>query len=201
MFLKPKHASTHMTPESPAISPHDFAAGAMVGRFRLLALAGAGGMGKVWKAEDPTLGRAVALKFLPESHADSPIARRRFLREARAAGRLSHPSIAQVFEAGETDGRLFIAIEWVEGETLADLVARGPLGIPDALRIARDVALALAHAHQRGVLHRDVSARNIMVARDGRVMLLDFGLALPEGASRITSTASGFSVPGSRPAE
>ena len=185
-----------MTPESQTFPAHDFAPGATVGRFRLLALAGAGGMGKVWKAEDPALGRTVALKFLPVAQADSPVARRRFLREARAAGRLSHPSIAQVFDAGEANGRLFIAIEWVEGKTIADLVARGPLGIPDSIRIARDTALALAHAHGRAVLHRDVSARNIMVARDGRVMLLDFGLAYPEGASRITSTGT---TPGTIP--
>jgi serine/threonine-protein kinase len=164
--------------------------GATVGKFRLLARAGQGGMGLVWKAEDATLGRTVALKFLPETLAGTPEFRRRFLREARAAGRLSHPGVATVFEAGEVEGQPFIAIEWVDGETVSDLVARGPLPVPDALRIARDAAAALAHAHAHGVLHRDVSARNLMVARDGHVAIVDFGLALPEGTSRITSSSS-----------
>jgi serine/threonine-protein kinase len=162
----------------------------MVGKFRLLARAGQGGMGTVWKAEDSTLGRIVALKFLPEPLAGAADARRRFLREARAASRLTHPGIAAVFETGELAGQPFIAIQWVDGETVADLVAGQPLAVADALRVARDAAVALAHAHSHGVLHRDVSGRNIMVGRDGRVLIVDFGLALPEGTSRITSSSS-----------
>ncbi len=168
----------------------DRAVGSQVGKFRLLAHAGDGGMGSVWKAEDQTLGRIVALKFLPEVLTNAPEARRRFHREARAASRLSHPGIATVFETGEFEGRPFIAIEWIDGETVSDLVARGPLPIADALRIVRDAAAALAHAHSHGVLHRDVSGRNLMVRRDGSVSIVDFGLALPEGTSRITSKSS-----------
>jgi eukaryotic-like serine/threonine-protein kinase len=166
------------------------AVGAVVGKFRLLARAGQGGMGTVWKAEDIELGRTVALKFLPEQVAQSTDARGRFLRGARAAGRLSHPGVATVFESGEIDGRLFIAIQWVDGETISDLASRGPMASSDAVRIARDAALALAHAHANGVLHRDISGRNIMVGRDGHVVILDFGLALRDGTSRITSSSA-----------
>jgi eukaryotic-like serine/threonine-protein kinase len=166
------------------------AVGALVGKFRLLARAGQGGMGTVWKAEDVELGRTVALKFLPEQVAQSTDARGRFLRGARAAGRLSHPGVATVFESGEIGQRLFIAIQWVDGETISDLAARGPLAASDAVRIARDAAFALAHAHTGGVLHRDITGRNIMVGRDGRVVILDFGLALRDGTSRITSSSA-----------
>jgi serine/threonine protein kinase/tetratricopeptide (TPR) repeat protein len=144
----------------------------------------------VWKAEDASLGRTVALKFLPESMAAAAESRRRFVREARAASRLSHPGIATVYETGEIDGHLYIAIEWVDGETVADLTASGPLAVADALGIARDAAHALGHAHAHGVLHRDLSSRNLMVRRDGHVSIVDFGLALPEGTSRITSSSS-----------
>ena len=168
----------------------DRAVGSQIGKFRLLALAGEGGMGAVWKAEDQSLGRVVALKFLSESMSSAPDGRRRFLREARAASRLSHPGIAAVYETGELEGLPFIAIEWIEGETLSALVSRGPLPIADALRLVRDSATALAHAHAHGVLHRDLSARNLMVRRDGRIAIVDFGLALPEGTSRITSRNS-----------
>jgi eukaryotic-like serine/threonine-protein kinase len=176
--------------DSPLNDRSGHAVGARVGKFRLLAHAGQGGMGTVWKAEDAELGRTVALKFLPEQVAQSADARGRFLRGARAAGRLSHPGVATVFESGELEGRLFIAIEWVDGETISDLASRGPMPTADAVRIARDSALALAHAHAHGVLHRDVSGRNIMVARDGRVVILDFGLALRDGTSRITSSSA-----------
>jgi serine/threonine-protein kinase len=179
-----------MSRESRSVPGADRAIGSQIGKFRLLALAGEGGMGAVWKAEDQSLGRVVALKFLSESMAGTPDARRRFLREARAASRLSHPGIAAVFETGEIESRPFIAIEWIEGETVSALVSRGPLPVADALRIVRDAAAALAHAHAHGVLHRDLSGRNLMVRRDGRVAIVDFGLALPEGTSRITSRNS-----------
>ena len=179
-----------MSPESRSVLGPDRVVGSQVGKFRLLAHAGEGGMGSVWKAEDQSLGRVVALKFLSESIANTPDARRRFVREARAASRLAHPGIATVFETGEIEGRPFIAIEWIEGETVSALVSRGPLPIADALRIVRDAAVALAHAHAHGVLHRDLSGRNLMVRRDGRVAIVDFGLALPEGTSRITSKNS-----------
>jgi eukaryotic-like serine/threonine-protein kinase len=162
--------------------------GQRVGRFRVVAKLGEGGMGSVWKADDPLLNRVVALKFLPRDLADSPVAYRRFLREARATSALQHSGIATLFEAGVHDGRLFLAVSFVDGETIADRVARGPLPLTEAVRIAADAADALEHAHIRCIVHRDVTSRNIMIARDGRVVVIDFGLALPANTSRITSS-------------
>jgi serine/threonine-protein kinase len=164
--------------------------GKTVGRFRITAKLGEGGMGSVWKAEDSLLGRSIALKFLPAALATQPEARRRFLREAQAASALEHPGSATVHEAGEADGLVYIAMQLVDGETLSDLAARGPLPVAEAVRIATSAAEALAHAHTRGVLHRDISARNIMVHRDGRVVVVDFGLALPEGQPRLTQSTA-----------
>ncbi len=176
-------------PSSPrqTLSP-DAMIGRTIGRYRVIAKLGHGGMGTVWKCEDTLLRRTVALKFLPESLAGSAEAGRRFLREARAASRLEHPGVATVFDAGEIEGLPFIAIECIEGDTVHDRLAGGPLPVPEAVRVAREAAEALAHAHERGVLHRDLSARNLMVTREGRVKILDFGLALPKGASRLTSS-------------
>jgi serine/threonine-protein kinase len=162
--------------------------GSTIGRYQVLDKLGQGGMGSVWKCRDTVLDRTVALKLLPDSHAAAGDARRRFLREARAASQLDHPGVARVYDASEIDGRMYIAIECVDGETVSELLRRGPLLPLDALRIAHAVAEALAHAHERGVLHRDVSSRNVMVARDGRVVLVDFGLALRDGTSRLTSS-------------
>ena len=162
--------------------------GQRVGRFRVVTKLGEGGMGSVWKAEDPLLNRLVALKFLPRDLADSPAASKRFLREARATSALQHSGIATLYEAGEHDGRLFLAVSFVDGETIADRVARGPLPLTEAVRIAADAADALEHAHIRCIVHRDVTSRNIMIARDGRVVVIDFGLALPANTSRITTS-------------
>jgi len=166
--------------------------GRTFGRFRVLGKLGEGGMGSVWKAEDTLLGRTVALKFLPESLAGSDSARQRFLREARSTSALAHPSIATLYEAGEDEGRLFLAVEFVDGETVSDRVARGPFEIAEAIRIATEAAEALSHAHERGVIHRDVTSRNIMIARDGHAVVIDFGLALHDHTARITTTGAAF---------
>ncbi|MBI5838074.1 MAG: tetratricopeptide repeat protein [Candidatus Eisenbacteria bacterium] len=162
--------------------------GRTIGRYRILEKLGQGGMGTVWKAEDPVLARLVALKFLPPELAGSPEARQRFLREAQVASALEHPGIAAVFDAGEHEGLFYIALACIEGETVSALAARHPIPPIEAIRIAVAAAEALAHAHGRGVIHRDVTGRNIMVARDGRVVVLDFGLALPSEATRLTSS-------------
>ncbi len=164
--------------------------GRTIGRYQILGQLGRGGMGSVWKATDTLLGRTVALKFLPESTADSVTARRRFLREAKAASSLDHAGIATVYDAGELEGRLFIAVAHVDGETLAEVAARGPQPAGEAVRIVAAAAEALAHAHEHGVLHRDVTARNIMLSRDGRVIVVDFGLATHRGATRLTLTGA-----------
>ncbi len=162
--------------------------GRRVGRFRIVAPLGKGGMATVWRAEDEMLGRTVALKLLADDLAASPSARRRFRHEAEIATRLHHPAIAPVYAHGEDDGASWIAMRLVEGETVAARVARAPLPVDEALRVAGEAAGALAYAHAQGVVHRDVTSNNVMLGGDGAVFVMDFGLARAEGFSRITST-------------
>ena len=164
--------------------------GRTLGRFRIVAPLGKGGMATVWRAHDPVLGRDLALKLLGESLAQSDEARRRFRREAHIAGRLDHPAIVAVYDSGETDGATWIAMALVEGETLAERLGRSLLPVSECLAVGRTVADALAYAHEQGAVHRDVSARNVMLGRDGRVFLLDFGLALARDTSRVTSSSA-----------
>ena len=165
--------------------------GQSIGRFRIVAALGEGGMGTVWRAEDTLLDRSVALKLLTSRLTESDDARARFLREARSAGRLDHPGIGTIYEAGESDGQIFIAMRLVDGGTVADrIAARGALGLLEAIRIAASAADALAFAHAHGIIHRDVSSRNLMLTSDGEVVVVDFGLALAEGASRLTQSGA-----------
>ena len=166
--------------------------GRVVDRFRIVARLGQGGMASVWKAEDTLLRRPVALKLLAEELAQSPDARRRFLREARAAAALSHPGVAAVYGAGEVDDLVYIALALIDGETVSDCAARQPFEPGDALRLGLAVGEALGHAHSRGVIHRDITGRNIMIARDGRVVVLDFGLAFMTDHTRLTTHQSGM---------
>ncbi len=136
-----------------------------------------GGMGVVYRATDTRLGRDVALKVLSPDVAGTPEARKRFVREARAASALEHPHIAAIHDIGEEDGVSFIAMELVHGQSLDLLVARGPLSPSRALELAIEVAEALAHAHAHGVVHRDVKPGNVMVTVEGHVKMIDFGLA------------------------
>lgn len=161
-----------------------------VGRFRILAPLGKGGMASVWRAEDELTGRTVALKVLAEDLAASPSARRRFRHEAEIATPLEHPGIVPVFAHGEDDGVTWIAMGLVEGEPLSARLARSLPPVDEALRIAAEAADALAYAHARHVIHRDVSANNVMIGKDGGVFVLDFGLARAEGVSRLTSSGS-----------
>jgi hypothetical protein len=148
-----------------------------VSHYRVTRPLGAGGMGEVVEALDTVLGRTVALKFLaPDLAADSE-ARARFLREARSAAALSHPNIAVVYEAGESGGRAFIALEYVEGETLAARLSRAPVTPAEASTWGAAVADALAEAHAHGLVHRDVKPGNVMLTPQGRIKVLDFGLA------------------------
>ena len=164
--------------------------GRVVGRFRIVEKIGEGGMGTVWKAEDVSTGEVVALKFLNLSAATSIRHRRRFLREARAVSSLQHPGVPAVLEAAELDGELYIAGEFVDGKTVADLIASGPLPLIEAVRIASEAARVIEHAHVKGVVHRDITSSNIMYARDGTVKVIDFGLALLRNASALTSSAT-----------
>jgi serine/threonine protein kinase/tetratricopeptide (TPR) repeat protein len=148
-----------------------------LGRFRIIGRLGSGGMGVVYRAVDEQLHREVALKVLPASIATDGERRRRLLREARAAAAVTHPNIATVYEAGEVDGRVFVAMELIEGETLRARIERGPLAIDDALKFARQLLTALARAHDKGLVHRDLKPENVMIDVDGNVKVLDFGLA------------------------
>jgi serine/threonine protein kinase/tetratricopeptide (TPR) repeat protein len=138
---------------------------------------GKGGMGEVYLAEDTSLDRKVALKFLPEETYQDPAARGRFLREAKAAAALDHPYICSIHEVGESESRLFIAMEYVEGKTLQDRISEGPLPLKQTLQIATEISEALQVAHDKGMIHRDIKPANIMLMEKGHAKVMDFGLA------------------------
>jgi TolB-like protein len=152
-------------------------AGTRLARYQIVHQLGAGGMGEVYRARDEQLDRDVAIKVLPVSSFDDPAARARLVREAKAAAALNHPNVCTVYEVGEADGQAYIAMELVEGMTLSAMVVAGPLPIDQVLRYGRQLADALTHAHERGVVHRDLKSNNAIVTPDGRVKVLDFGLA------------------------
>jgi len=158
----------------------------VAGKYRILNQLGAGGMGVVYRAEDLTLKRRVALKFLPPHLADTRELEERFLIEAQAAAALSHPNICVIHEVGESDGRPFIAMEYVEGETLREKVRKGPLKPEEAVDLTSQVAAGLGEAHQKGILHRDIKSANIMVTPEGRAKVMDFGLAKRAGGVSLT---------------
>ena len=152
--------------------------GSTVGRYRIMACIGAGGMGTVYRAQDTRLNRDVALKFLPVHLGSHRGAQERLLAEARAAAALEHPNVCVVHEIGETDdGRPFIVMALCDGETLKEKLRLGPLAPAEAVEIAMQIARGLAAAHARGIIHRDVKPGNVMLGPDGTVKLLDFGLA------------------------
>jgi serine/threonine-protein kinase len=159
---------------------------------------GEGGMGCVYKALDPVIGRTVAIKTLTAGLAEEELAefKRRFLREARTAGRVSHPNVVTIYDVGESEGTPFIAMEYVEGRTLrAILDAEGPLGAEVACRIATQVAAGLAAAHKLFIVHRDVKPANIMITAGAPVKLMDFGIAkLPDGTKTQTGLILGSPI-------
>lgn len=151
--------------------------GKEIQHYRIGAKLGSGGMGEVYRAEDTRLGREVALKFLPASFRYDPDRRERFLREARAASALRSPNIASIYDIGEDADSVFIVMELVEGELLAERIRRGPVGVADTIEIALQLADALDEAGAKGIVHRDIKSSNIIVTERGLVKILDFGLA------------------------
>ena len=153
--------------------------GTRLGHYDVSALIGEGGMGQVWQATDTQLNRQVALKILPDTFAEDPDRLARFQREAQVLASLNHPNIAQIhgIEQDEVEGRRALVLELVEGPTLADRIAQGPIPIDEALPIAKQIAEALEAAHEQGVIHRDLKPANVKVKADGTVKVLDFGLA------------------------
>jgi serine/threonine-protein kinase len=161
--------------------------GVSLGKYRIERQLGRGGMGVVFLAHDPTLKRSLAIKVLASSRGNAA-SRARLLREARNASALNHPNICTVYEVGEARGLAFIAMEYVDGCSLRDLVDDGSLPKEDIVRYAIEAADALAHAHDRGVVHRDLKAANAIVSSSGRLKIVDFGLA--ERSDPLMSTAT-----------
>jgi serine/threonine-protein kinase len=164
--------------------------GQRVGPYAVVERLGGGGMGEVYLAEDTRLGRRVALKRPSESFLSAPDARERLHREASAAGRLTHPNIAAVYDVLDVDAYPYIVMEYVEGESLATVLARGPLGVERALDLGMQVADALAAAHARGVIHRDLKPGNISLTAEGMAKVLDFGIAKGPGPGSSPSSAA-----------
>jgi len=170
------------TPYNP-VTPVPLTGGTRLGPFEIVAPLGAGGMGEVYRARDTRLGRDVAVKILPSHMAADVAFRDRFEREARAVASLSHPNILALFDVGESDGLRYIVTELVDGEPV-----KGPLPLRRLLDVAAQIAAGLAAAHEAGVVHRDIKPDNLLITRDGRVKILDFGLARGDGVAEIGET-------------
>ena len=160
------------------------------GRYRIVRKLGTGGMANVYLAEDEVLGRRVAIKILNDRHASDDSFVERFRREAKNAAGLSHPNIVSIYDRGEAEGTYYIAMEYIEGRTLKDLIlARGPLPVDQAVAYARQILGAVRFAHRKGIVHRDIKPHNVLVDTDGRLKVTDFGIARA-GASQMTEAGS-----------
>src|SRR4026207_177064 len=148
-----------------------------IAHYRIVEPIGAGGMGAGYKAYDNKLQRTVALKLLPSEYVSQQDRRRRFFQEARAASALSHPHILTIYEAGEDNGTPYIAMEYIEGQTLRNKIKNNGLQLKETLDIAIQIATGLARAHESGIIHRDLKPENLMLSRDGFAKILDLGLA------------------------
>lgn len=175
--------------------------GKTISHYTIVEKLGEGGMGIVYLANDTLLGRKVAVKFLPDSLRQDETARKRFEREARSAAALDHPFICAIHDVGESEGKSFIVMEYLEGRTLGDRLTEGALPLKQAMQWAAEIAEALAEAHEKGIIHRDLKPANIMLLRTGHAKVMDFGLAkqisaLPEGASQENTLTEGLTREG-----
>ena len=162
--------------------------GQTISHYRVIDKLGEGGMGEVFLAEDTKLDRKVALKFLPAHMSVQDDVKARFIQEAKAASALNHPNVCTIYDILEADGRIFIAMEYVDGQTLRD--KRGTLSEKQTLEVAAQIADGLAAAHEKGIVHRDIKSENIMLRKDGIPQIMDFGLAKLRGVSRLTKEGS-----------
>jgi eukaryotic-like serine/threonine-protein kinase len=166
-----------------------------IGKYHILELVGEGAMGVVYKAKDSVLDRTVAVKVMNDAIARHEELRQRFLREAQAAASLQHPNVVSIYDLGEVDGHLYIAMEFVQGADLETLIQNGePLSLQEKLDIVIDVLSGLTFAHKRGIVHRDIKPANIRIAEDGRAKLMDFGVAHLT-SSKLTSTGASLGTP------
>ena len=167
--------------------------GTRIGHYEIVRLLGAGGMGEVYQGHDPRLGRDVAIKILPHEFAASPVRLHRFEREAQAAAALSHPNILAVYDVGTDGGTPYLISEYLEGRTLREVLNEGPITFRKALELARQILSGLSAAHTRGITHRDLKPENIFLTSDGRVKILDFGIAKwvgpPSGETEMKTNA------------
>ena len=166
--------------------------GSRLGSYEIQALLGSGGMGEVYRAQDPRLRRTVALKVLNAEFAADPERRARFEREAQSVAALNHPNIVTIYSVEEAGGVLFLTMELVEGQPLSDLIVKGGLPLGRILPLVIPLADAVSAAHQKGITHRDLKPANVMVTADGRVKVLDFGLAKLMEPSPVAPSASGL---------
>jgi serine/threonine protein kinase len=170
--------------------------GKSLGQFRIVERIGAGGMATVFKAYQPTLDRYVAVKVLPAYHARDPIFVKRFTQEARSVAKLAHPNIVQIHDFGEQDNITYIVMEYVEGGTLKDRLKERPLTVPEAVDFVIQAAEGLGCAHSHGIIHRDVKPANMLLRKDGHLLLSDFGIAkILEGTVNLTRVGTGIGTP------
>jgi eukaryotic-like serine/threonine-protein kinase len=169
--------------------------GRSLGQFRIVERIGAGGMATVFKAYQPNLDRYVAVKVLPAYHARDPIFLKRFQQEARAVAKLQHANIVPIHEFGDENGITYIVMEYVEGGTLKDRLKR-PISIGEAVEFVIQAAEGLGCAHGHGIVHRDVKPANMLIRKDGNLLLSDFGIAkILEGTSNLTRAGTGIGTP------